>query len=165
MSALPSNALQGAIHKLAFREPLSADDAEGAFDMVMRGEATPVVSSNSPAAAARACNRARIIAGSFPTTIQLSGPRETFKTESAMIVSRFATQKGFDMLAGIMPELVKDDVVLIPYTMALKLYPAVRRKLALTASARLGPEERRRNQQIRASVEAAGRGEPQPIEG
>ena len=30
-----------------------------------------------------------IIAGSFPTTIQLSGPRETFKTESAMIVSRF----------------------------------------------------------------------------
>ncbi len=29
-----------------------------------------------------------IIAGSFPTTIQLSGPRETFKTESAMIVSR-----------------------------------------------------------------------------
>jgi hypothetical protein len=30
-----------------------------------------------------------IIAGSFPTTIQFSGPRETFKTESAMIVSRF----------------------------------------------------------------------------
>ena len=29
------------------------------------------------------------------------------------IVSRFATQKGFDLLAGIMPELVKDDIVLI----------------------------------------------------
>jgi starch synthase len=31
------------------------------------------------------------------------------------IVSRFATQKGFDMLAGIMPELVKDDIVLIAF--------------------------------------------------
>ena len=29
----------------------------------------------------------------------------------------------------------QDDVVLIPYTMALKMYPAVRRKIALTASA------------------------------
>jgi anthranilate phosphoribosyltransferase len=42
MSAPPPNALQGAIHKLAFREPLSADDAQAAFDIVMRGEATAV---------------------------------------------------------------------------------------------------------------------------
>ncbi len=42
MSAPPPNALQGAIQKLAFREPLSADDAEAAFDIVMRGEATAV---------------------------------------------------------------------------------------------------------------------------
>jgi anthranilate phosphoribosyltransferase len=41
MSA-PLNALHGAIHKLAFREPLSAEDAEAAFDVVMRGEATAV---------------------------------------------------------------------------------------------------------------------------
>lgn len=42
MSAPPLNALQGAIHKLAFREPLTASDAEAAFDMVMRGEASGV---------------------------------------------------------------------------------------------------------------------------
>ena len=42
MSAPPQNALQSAIHKLAFREPLSADDAQAAFDIVMRGEATAV---------------------------------------------------------------------------------------------------------------------------
>jgi anthranilate phosphoribosyltransferase len=42
MSALQPNALQSAIHKLAFREPLSAADAEAAFDVVMRGEATAV---------------------------------------------------------------------------------------------------------------------------
>lgn len=42
MNAPPSNALQGAIHKLAFREALSADDAQAAFDIIMRGEATAV---------------------------------------------------------------------------------------------------------------------------
>ena len=42
MSGAPPNALQGAIHKLAFREPLTADDAQAAFDIVMRGEATAV---------------------------------------------------------------------------------------------------------------------------
>src|ERR1700682_5218274 len=42
MSAPPPNALQSAIHKLAFREALSADDAQGAFDIVMRGEATAI---------------------------------------------------------------------------------------------------------------------------
>jgi anthranilate phosphoribosyltransferase len=42
MSAPPPNALQGAIQKLAYREPLTAGDAEAAFDIVMRGEATAV---------------------------------------------------------------------------------------------------------------------------
>jgi len=42
VSAPPPNALQGAIHKLAFREPLTAADAQAAFDIVMRGEATAV---------------------------------------------------------------------------------------------------------------------------
>jgi len=42
MSAPPANALQGAIHKLAFHEPLTAADAEAAFAVVMKGEATAV---------------------------------------------------------------------------------------------------------------------------
>src|SRR3954465_14580550 len=42
MSAPQPNALQGAIHKLAFREPLTADDAEAAFDIVMQGQASAV---------------------------------------------------------------------------------------------------------------------------
>jgi anthranilate phosphoribosyltransferase len=42
MSAPSANALQGAIHKLAFHEPLTAEDAEGAFTVVMKGEATAV---------------------------------------------------------------------------------------------------------------------------
>src|SRR3954471_8044270 len=42
MSAPPPNALHGAIQKLAFREPLTAADAESAFDIEMRGEATSV---------------------------------------------------------------------------------------------------------------------------
>src|SRR4051812_1233547 len=42
MSGSSLNALQSAIHKLAFREPLTAADAESAFDIVMRGEATAV---------------------------------------------------------------------------------------------------------------------------
>ena len=42
MSVTAPNALQSAIHKLAFHEPLSGDDAERAFDVVMRGEATAV---------------------------------------------------------------------------------------------------------------------------
>src|SRR2546423_6516151 len=42
MSAPPANALQGAIHKLAFHEPLTADDAEAAFSIVMKGEASAV---------------------------------------------------------------------------------------------------------------------------
>jgi anthranilate phosphoribosyltransferase len=42
MSAPPVNALQGAIQKLAFREPLTAEEAQGAFDIVMQGQATAV---------------------------------------------------------------------------------------------------------------------------
>jgi anthranilate phosphoribosyltransferase len=42
MSALPVNALQGAIQKLAFREPMTAEDAQAAFDIVMQGQATAV---------------------------------------------------------------------------------------------------------------------------
>jgi anthranilate phosphoribosyltransferase len=42
MSAPQPNALQSAIHKLAYREVLTATDAEAAFDVVMRGEATAV---------------------------------------------------------------------------------------------------------------------------
>ena len=42
MSAPPSNALHGAIQKLAFREPLTAADAEAAFNIVMQGQATAV---------------------------------------------------------------------------------------------------------------------------
>ena len=42
MSAPPVNALQGAIQKLAFRQPLTADEAQAAFDIVMQGQATAV---------------------------------------------------------------------------------------------------------------------------
>jgi anthranilate phosphoribosyltransferase len=42
MSAPPPNALQGAIQKLAFHEPLTAEDAERAFDIIMQGQATAV---------------------------------------------------------------------------------------------------------------------------
>jgi len=42
MSAPPVNALQGAIQKLAFREPLTAEEAQAAFDIVMQGQATAV---------------------------------------------------------------------------------------------------------------------------
>src|SRR3954451_24255569 len=42
MSGPLPNALQGAIHKLAFHEPLTAADAEAAFTVVMKGEGTSV---------------------------------------------------------------------------------------------------------------------------
>lgn len=42
MSVAPVNALQGAIQKLAFRQPLTADEAQAAFDIVMQGQATAV---------------------------------------------------------------------------------------------------------------------------
>lgn len=42
MSSTAPNALQSAIHKLAFHDPLTGEEAERAFDVVMRGEATAV---------------------------------------------------------------------------------------------------------------------------
>jgi anthranilate phosphoribosyltransferase len=42
MSAPPTNALQGAIQKLAFHEPLTGAEAEAAFGIVMQGEATAI---------------------------------------------------------------------------------------------------------------------------
>ena len=42
MSVTAPNALQNVIHKLAFHEPLTSGEAEQAFDVVMRGEATAV---------------------------------------------------------------------------------------------------------------------------
>ena len=42
MSAPTVNALQGAIQKLAFRQPLTADEAQAAFDIVMQGQASAV---------------------------------------------------------------------------------------------------------------------------
>jgi anthranilate phosphoribosyltransferase len=42
MSAPPPNALQGAIQKLAFHEPLTGEDAEAAFNIVMQGQASAV---------------------------------------------------------------------------------------------------------------------------
>src|SRR6476661_6644754 len=42
MSVPPANALQGAIQKLAYHEPLTAEDAQAAFDVVMQGNATAV---------------------------------------------------------------------------------------------------------------------------
>jgi anthranilate phosphoribosyltransferase len=41
VTAPASNALQSAIRRLAFREDLSADDIGAAFDVIMRGDASP----------------------------------------------------------------------------------------------------------------------------
>jgi anthranilate phosphoribosyltransferase len=42
MGAPSVNALQGAIQKLAYREPLTTEEAHAAFDIVMQGQATAV---------------------------------------------------------------------------------------------------------------------------
>ncbi|MDQ6768382.1 MAG: anthranilate phosphoribosyltransferase [Gemmatimonadota bacterium] len=63
MSAPTANALQGAIHKLAFREPLTADDAQAAFDIVMRGEATAVQVAALLSALRATGESAEIVAG------------------------------------------------------------------------------------------------------
>lgn len=42
MSAPTPNALQGAIQKLAFHQPLTGGEAEAAFDIIMQGQATAV---------------------------------------------------------------------------------------------------------------------------
>ncbi len=46
------------------------------------------------------------------------------------VVARFATQKGFDLLAGIMSELVKDDVVLIVFGTGEEYYERLFLELA-----------------------------------
>ncbi len=46
------------------------------------------------------------------------------------IVSRFATQKGFDLLADIMDELVKDDIVLIAFGTGEEYYERLFSELA-----------------------------------
>ncbi|AFL88548.1 glycogen/starch synthase, ADP-glucose type [Terriglobus roseus DSM 18391] len=46
------------------------------------------------------------------------------------IVSRFATQKGFDLLAGILHELIKDDVVLIALGTGEEYYERLLSELA-----------------------------------
>jgi anthranilate phosphoribosyltransferase len=63
MSAPPPNALQGAIQKLAFHLPLSAAEAESAFDIVMRGQATAVQVAALLAALRAAGESAEVVAG------------------------------------------------------------------------------------------------------
>jgi anthranilate phosphoribosyltransferase len=63
MSAPPPNALQGAIQKLAFHQPLTAQEAEAAFDIVMRGEATAVQVAALLAALRATGESAEVVAG------------------------------------------------------------------------------------------------------
>src|SRR5688500_17755911 len=63
MSGPPSNALQGAIQKLASRIPLSADDAEAAFTLVMQGQATAVQVAALLAALRAIGESAEVVAG------------------------------------------------------------------------------------------------------
>ena len=63
MTVPPSNALQGAIQKLAARVPLSAADAEGAFTLVMQGQATAVQVAALLAALRATGESAEVVAG------------------------------------------------------------------------------------------------------
>jgi anthranilate phosphoribosyltransferase len=63
MSVPPSNALQGAIQKLASRVPLSAADAEAAFTLVMQGQATAVQVAALLAALRATGESAEVVAG------------------------------------------------------------------------------------------------------
>ena len=63
MTVPPSNALQGAIQKLASRVPLSAEDAEGAFTLVMQGQATAVQVAALLAALRATGESAEVVAG------------------------------------------------------------------------------------------------------
>src|SRR5437764_2430359 len=63
MSAPQPNALQGAIHKLAFREPLTADDAEAAFNIVMQGQASAVQLAGLLSALRAAGESPEVVAG------------------------------------------------------------------------------------------------------
>jgi anthranilate phosphoribosyltransferase len=59
----PSNALQGAIQKLASRIPLTAADAEAAFTLVMQGQATAVQVAALLAALRATGESAEVVAG------------------------------------------------------------------------------------------------------
>jgi anthranilate phosphoribosyltransferase len=63
MNVPAQSALQRAIHKLAFKEPLTAADAEAAFDVVMRGEATGVQIAALLSALRTAGETAEVVAG------------------------------------------------------------------------------------------------------
>ena len=63
MTGSTSNALQGAIQKLAFRIPLSSDDAEAAFTIVMQGQATAVQVAALLASLRAAGESAEVVAG------------------------------------------------------------------------------------------------------
>ena len=63
MSATAPTALQSAIHKLAFHEPLTGEDAERAFDVVMRGEATAVQIASLLSAMRAAGETPEVVAG------------------------------------------------------------------------------------------------------
>ncbi len=63
MTVPPSNALQGAIQKLASRTPLTAADAEGAFTLVMQGQATAVQVAALLAALRATGESAEVVAG------------------------------------------------------------------------------------------------------
>ncbi|HJQ12323.1 MAG TPA: anthranilate phosphoribosyltransferase [Gemmatimonadaceae bacterium] len=63
MSVSAPNALQSAIHKLAFHEPLTGEEAERAFDVVMRGEATAVQIAALLAALRAAGESPEVVAG------------------------------------------------------------------------------------------------------
>ena len=80
MTALTSNALQGAIHKLAFRVPLTAAEAEAAFGMVMQGQGTAVQVAALLASLRATGESAEVVAGvvralrSAMVTLQATNP-------------------------------------------------------------------------------------------
>ena len=63
MSAPAPNALQSAIHKLAFHEPLTGEDAERAFDVVMKGEASAIQIASLLSALRAAGETPEVVAG------------------------------------------------------------------------------------------------------
>ena len=86
MSAPQPNALYGAIQKLAYREPLTAADAEAAFDIVMRGEATAVQVAALLSALRATGESADVVAGvvralrSAMVTLEAEDPTELVDT-------------------------------------------------------------------------------------
>ena len=97
------NALQGAIQKLAYREPLTSDDAQAAFDIVMQGQASAVqvaallsalrATGESPevvAGVVRALRNAMVpLSADDPDTLSTPAGREE-------VVSTFTFRRGGD---------------------------------------------------------------------